>query len=69
MTYLADKKISIVIPSHNEEKNISYLIEQLRETLSPTGYSYELIFVDDGSRDNTLNELKINAELHSNVFM
>jgi glycosyltransferase involved in cell wall biosynthesis len=68
MTYLADKKISIVIPSHNEEKNISYLIEQLRETLSPTGYSYELIFVDDGSRDNTLNELKINAELNSNVF-
>ncbi|MDN5286334.1 MAG: glycosyltransferase [Mucilaginibacter sp.] len=68
MTYDIKKKISIIIPSYNEEKNIAFLIEQISKTLNPTGYDYELIFVDDGSKDNTLNEIKFNAELYSNVF-
>ncbi len=62
------KKISIVIPSYNEEKNIAFLIGQINETLMPTNYDFELIFVDDGSKDNTLNELKFNSELHRNVY-
>jgi len=68
MIYDLKKRISIVIPAYNEEKNISFLIEQLGETLSNTNYEYELIFVDDGSRDNTLNEIKFNAAMHSNVY-
>lgn len=68
MIYDLKKRISIVIPAYNEEKNISFLIEQLGETLSNTNYEYEVIFVDDGSRDNTLNEIKFNAAMHSNVF-
>jgi dolichol-phosphate mannosyltransferase len=68
MTFVIKKKISVIIPSHNEEKNISYLIEQINETLSHSNYDYELIFVDDGSKDNTLNEIKFNAQLHANVF-
>lgn len=62
------KKISIVIPCYNEEKNISFLIDQVSKTLMSTDYDYELIFVDDGSVDNTLNEIKVNAELRDNVF-
>ncbi|HWZ14912.1 MAG TPA: glycosyltransferase family 2 protein [Mucilaginibacter sp.] len=62
------KKISIVIPCFNEEKNISFLIDQIGKTMMSTGYDYELIFVDDGSVDNTLNEIKVNAELRDNVF-
>lgn len=50
--------ISIIIPSYNEEKNISVLYSALTEILSNTGKSYEIIFVNDGSTDNTLSEIK-----------
>ncbi len=45
--------LSVVIPSYNEEKNIALAVKRLSEVLSTAGISYELIFVDDGSRDNT----------------
>ncbi|MDY6821682.1 MAG: glycosyltransferase family 2 protein [Deferribacterota bacterium] len=52
------KKISIVIPAYNEEKNISPLIEELEKVLKNIGDNYEVIFVDDGSTDNTLKVIK-----------
>lgn len=48
------KKISIVIPAYNEEENLSQIrlaVDEVFKTLS--GYNYEVIFVNDGSRDNT----------------
>jgi glycosyltransferase involved in cell wall biosynthesis len=62
------KKLSIVVPSYNEEKNISFLISEVVKTLSTTDYDFEFIFVDDGSKDNTIHEIKIQAEIHHNVF-
>jgi glycosyltransferase involved in cell wall biosynthesis len=62
------KKLSIVIPAYNEEKNISFLVSELNRALISTGYDFEYIFVNDGSQDNTLDEIKIQAQLHSNVF-
>lgn len=62
------KKLSIVIPAYNEERNISFLISELVKTLSLTKYDFEFILVDDGSKDNTLNEIKVQAEIHPNVF-
>jgi len=62
------KKLSIIIPAYNEEKNISFLVSELMRSLNSTGYDFEFIFVNDGSKDHTLNEIKIQAELHSNVF-
>jgi undecaprenyl-phosphate 4-deoxy-4-formamido-L-arabinose transferase len=50
--------ISLVIPVYNEEANLSHLIERLRPAMQKMGKSYEIIFVDDGSRDNTLSVLK-----------
>jgi len=50
--------ISVVIPVYNEEVNLSHLIERLRPVMQKMGKSYEIIFVDDGSRDNTLSILK-----------
>ena len=50
--------ISLVIPVYNEEANLSHLIERLRSVMQNTGKNYEIIFVDDGSRDNTLSILK-----------
>ena len=48
------KKISVVIPVHNEEKNIEELCARLKDALCKTGCPYEVIFVDDGSTDESL---------------
>ena len=50
--------ISLVIPVYNEEANLPHLLERLRSVIPKMGKSYEIIFVDDGSRDNTLPILK-----------
>lgn len=50
--------LSIVIPLYNEEENIEELHKKLSETLSQLLISYEIIYVDDGSRDNTLRLLE-----------
>ncbi len=51
--------ISIVIPVYNEEENVEILYNEIKTALK--NYNYEIIFVDDGSRDNTFNNLnKIN---------
>jgi glycosyltransferase involved in cell wall biosynthesis len=55
------KKLSLVICVFNEEPNIKPLAEQIQKALG--GISFEAIFVDDGSTDNTRSEiLKINDE-------
>jgi len=50
--------VSVVIPVYNEEANLPHLFERLRSAMEKTGKRYEIIFVDDGSRDNTLSILK-----------
>ncbi|OQX29721.1 MAG: glycosyltransferase [Spirochaeta sp. LUC14_002_19_P3] len=50
--------VSIIIPCFNEEEVISSTFNKLREVLSSVDWEAELIFVNDGSRDNTLNLLK-----------
>lgn len=51
------RKIAIVIPCYNEEDNVKAVYDRLTEVLNSTNYQYDLIFVNDGSTDNTLNEL------------
>jgi len=51
------KEISIIIPLHNEEENIELLFLQLKKVLENMNRSYEIIFVDDGSTDNTYQKL------------
>lgn len=53
-------KLSIVVPIHNEKENIQPLAEKLKQVLS--GYDWEAIFVDDGSRDGSHEELQKIAE-------
>jgi polyisoprenyl-phosphate glycosyltransferase len=53
-----NKKIAIVIPSYNEEGNIEVLVKTLHDVLQKLPYDYDLIFVDDGSSDMTLQTLQ-----------
>lgn len=50
--------ISIVIPILNEEENVEETYRQVKLVLSDMGRPYEMVFVDDGSRDRTLSILK-----------
>jgi len=50
--------ISIVIPVMNEDQNVRPLYDKLAAQLDSLGKSYEVIFVDDGSTDDTFAELK-----------
>ncbi len=45
--------LSIVVPVYNEEENLPLLWPEIREVLDPTGLRYEIVFVDDGSRDRS----------------
>jgi glycosyltransferase involved in cell wall biosynthesis len=49
--------LSVVIPLYNEAENVEDLHRQLTASLDPMGQPYELILVDDGSRDGTLKRL------------
>jgi glycosyltransferase involved in cell wall biosynthesis len=53
--------LSLVVPVYNEVENLTPLYERVREVLDPTGWSYELILVDDGSTDGSDRML---ADLH-----
>jgi glycosyltransferase involved in cell wall biosynthesis len=50
-------ELSIVVPLYNEETNIDELYARLSSVLREMGKRYELIFVDDGSRDGTFKLL------------
>ncbi len=49
--------ISVVIPLHNEADNVAPLYKELHEVMGSGSRRYELIFVDDGSRDGTFEAL------------
>ncbi len=49
-----DVEISVVVPLYNEELNIDYLFERLLSVLSRLDMTYEIVCVNDGSKDNTI---------------
>ncbi len=51
-------ELSVIIPVFNEEKNIALLHQRLTEVIQKISGSYELVFVNDGSRDQTLPLVK-----------
>jgi glycosyltransferase involved in cell wall biosynthesis len=51
-------ELSVVIPVFNEEENITVLYSRLTAVLEDTHIDYEIIFVDDGSNDGSLNQLQ-----------
>ena len=55
-------KLSLVVPCYNEAENVAAFQGAVIEAFEDCGYDYEIIFVDDGSKDATLHNLR---KLHS----
>ena len=52
------KKISIIVPCYNEEESIPYFYEEISKVIKEMKVELEIIFVDDGSSDNTMSLIK-----------
>ena len=61
--------VSIVIPLYNEEENVEMLQERLHQALDSHKLDYEIIYVDDGSNDRTLQLLEGIQKKNSNVMV
>ena len=62
-------KYSIVVPFHNEEENVTTLYDRLKAVMEHVGETFELVFVDDGSRDRTYRFLEEIAAVDSRVLV
>ena len=60
-------EISVIIPIYNEEKNISPLYIRVKKVISDISTSHELLFVNDGSADNSLQLIRELAKTDSSV--
>jgi glycosyltransferase involved in cell wall biosynthesis len=54
--------LSLIIPVYNEQDNLPLLFESIYKVMNPLTQSWEIILVDDGSRDNSLSVLKAYAQ-------
>ena len=52
------KKVSIVVPVYNEEGNVTELHKEICNVCNENNYTFEIIFIDDGSTDGTLEKCK-----------
>jgi glycosyltransferase involved in cell wall biosynthesis len=62
-------KYSIVVPFHNEEENVTTLYDRVKLVMEQVGESFEMVFVDDGSRDRTYRLLEEIAAVDSRVLV
>lgn len=56
--------LSVVVPLYNEADNVVPLLQALHATLADWGHPYEILLVDDGSRDNTRQIIHQQADPH-----
>ena len=55
---MGNVQLAVVIPVYNEEANLPVLVQRLMPVMQSLGKSFEIIFIDDGSRDNSLQILQ-----------
>ena len=60
-------KYSIVIPLHNEQENVTDLYDRLKAVMETSGDTFEIVFVDDGSSDETFHLLRQIAGVDSRI--
>ena len=63
----AGKSVTIVVPVFNEEGNVGALVERIARELAPLRERWSILFVDDGSRDDTLARLRAIAAAEPRV--
>ncbi len=59
--------LSLIIPAYNEEENILRTAERVHQVLTGAGIEYEVLFVDDGSRDATWEKIREANEMNACV--
>ena len=59
--------LSVIVPAYNEAENIAPMAEQLDEVLSAADIDYEVVFVDDGSKDATYANIQLTASRDQRV--
>jgi len=59
--------LSVVFPVFNEEENVPILLEEITKALAGEPWSYEIIAVDDGSRDRSLDVLRAARAKYPNL--
>ena len=59
--------LSIILPSYKEQDNILHTINVIHKILCDASIPYEIIFVDDGSKDLTYHNIQILSSQHSQV--
>ena len=59
--------ISVVVPIYNEEKGLDALFSRLEPILNQTGESWEIVCVNDGSRDNSIELLRKHSARNPNI--
>jgi len=60
-------KYSVIVPMYNEEEVIEYTYERLKLVMDNTNEAYELIFVNDGSKDRTVELISMICDFDPNV--
>lgn len=63
-----NKLVSIVIPAYNEAENIPVIIKEINLVFTSLNYRHEIIFVDDGSSDNSLEVIKKEANNNPGIY-
>ncbi len=61
------EKISLVVPCYNEEKMVSLFYPEITKYMNQLTDSYEIIFINDGSKDQTLLELQKLTDIDNHV--
>jgi glycosyltransferase involved in cell wall biosynthesis len=62
------KDLSIIVPAYNEEENIPIAAKEIQAALDGAPFSFEIIFVDDGSKDGTWEEMERTKKNYDNVI-
>ena len=61
------KDISVILSIYNENESLPELVERIRKVMADNGFSYELIMVDDGSRDGSWDTVRRLAGGHDDI--